>query len=147
MLCLNVAVNEFEGCFTNYVDCQSLDLHKCLLLPLNSESDGNPSTEDESSKGHEDLSPHPLSGASDGVTNLSLSSHVEPVYMQQIGNAKISLSSSGVLLNGSLVPASTSPVFLNGNSFIQGHNGVILNGLNVGNTQTYAKLLIPLLNV
>ncbi|XP_008537374.1 homeobox protein SIX4 isoform X1 [Equus przewalskii] len=101
-----------------------------------SESDGNPSTEDESSKGHEDLSPHPLSGSSDGVTNLSLSSHMEPVYMQQIGNAKISLSSSGVLLNGSLVPASTSPVFLNGNSFIQGPNGVILNGLNVGNTQT-----------
>ncbi|XP_010845961.1 PREDICTED: homeobox protein SIX4 isoform X3 [Bison bison bison] len=80
-----------------------------------SESDGNPSTEDESSKGHEDLSPHQLSGSSDGVTNLSLSSHLEPVYMQQIGNAKISLSSSGVLLNGSLVPASTSPVFLNGN--------------------------------
>ncbi|XP_076978574.1 homeobox protein SIX4 isoform X2 [Tamandua tetradactyla] len=101
-----------------------------------SESDGNPSTEDESSKGHEDLSPHPLTGSSDGVTNLSLSSHMEPVYMQQIGNAKISLSSSGVLLNGSLVPASTSPVFLNGNSFIQGPNGVILNGLNVGNTQT-----------
>ncbi|XP_066244540.1 homeobox protein SIX4 isoform X1 [Saccopteryx leptura] len=100
-----------------------------------SESDGNPSTEDESSKGHEDLSPHPLSGSSDGVTNLSLSSHMEPVYMQQIGSAKI-LSSSGVLLNGSLVPASTSPVFLNGNSFIQGPNGVILNGLNMGNTQT-----------
>ncbi|XP_006864648.1 PREDICTED: homeobox protein SIX4 [Chrysochloris asiatica] len=101
-----------------------------------SESDGNPSTEDESSKGHEDLSPHPLSSSSDGVTNLSLSSHMEPVYMQQIGNAKISLSSSGVLLNGSLVPASTSPVFLNGNSFIQGPNGVLLNGLNVGNTQS-----------
>ncbi|XP_012923249.1 homeobox protein SIX4 isoform X2 [Heterocephalus glaber] len=101
-----------------------------------SESDGNPSTEDESSKGHEDLSPHPLSGSSDGVTNLSLSSHMEPVYMQQIGNTKIPLSSSGVLLNGSLVPASTSPVFLNGNSFIQGPNGVILNGLNVGNAQT-----------
>ncbi|XP_047716931.1 homeobox protein SIX4 isoform X2 [Prionailurus viverrinus] len=100
-----------------------------------SESDGNPSTEDESSKGHEDLSPHPLSSSSDSVTNLSLSSHMEPVYMQQLGNAKISLSSSGVLLNGSLVP-STSPVFLNGNSFIQGPNGVILNGLNVGNTQT-----------
>ncbi|XP_058511590.1 homeobox protein SIX4 isoform X2 [Ochotona princeps] len=102
-----------------------------------SESDGNPSTEDESSKGHEDLSPHPLSGSSDGsVTNLTLSGHMEPVYMQQIGNAKISFSSSGVLLNGSLVPASTSPVFLNGNSFIQGPSGVILNGLNVGNTQT-----------
>lgn len=110
---------------------------ECLgFPPLCSESDGNPSTEDESSKGHEDLSPHPLSGSSDSVANLSLPSHMEPVYMQQIGNAKISLSSSGVLLNGSLVPASTSPVFLNGNSFIQGPNGVILNGLNVGNTQT-----------
>ncbi|EHB16790.1 Homeobox protein SIX4 [Heterocephalus glaber] len=106
------------------------------LLQQLCESDGNPSTEDESSKGHEDLSPHPLSGSSDGVTNLSLSSHMEPVYMQQIGNTKIPLSSSGVLLNGSLVPASTSPVFLNGNSFIQGPNGVILNGLNVGNAQT-----------
>ncbi|XP_005399227.1 PREDICTED: homeobox protein SIX4 isoform X2 [Chinchilla lanigera] len=103
-----------------------------------SESDGNPSTEDESSKGHEDLSPHPLSGSSDGVASLSLSSHMEPVYMQQIGNTKIPLSSSGVLLNGSLVPAGTSPVFLNGNSFIQGPNGVILNGLNVGNAQTVA---------
>ncbi|XP_068948137.1 homeobox protein SIX4 [Petaurus breviceps papuanus] len=101
-----------------------------------SESDGNPSTEDESSKGHEDLSPHSLSSSSDGVTNLSLSSHMEPVYMQQIGNTKISLSSPGVLLNGGLVPASTSPVFLNGNSFIQGPNSVILNGLNVGNAQT-----------
>ncbi|XP_069888330.1 homeobox protein SIX4 isoform X1 [Dipodomys merriami] len=101
-----------------------------------SESDGNPSTEDECSKGHEDLSPHPISGSSDGVTNLSLSGHMEPVYMQQIGNAKISLSSSGVLLNGSLVPTNTSPVFLNGNSLIQGHNGVILNGLNVGSAQT-----------
>ncbi|XP_075386932.1 homeobox protein SIX4 isoform X2 [Tenrec ecaudatus] len=101
-----------------------------------SESDGNPSTEDESSKGHEDLSPHPLSASSDGVTNLSLPGPMEPVYMQQIGNAKISLSSSRVLLNGSLVPASTSPVFLNGNSFIQGPNGVILNGLNVGNAQS-----------
>ncbi|DAA25163.1 TPA: hypothetical protein BOS_11126 [Bos taurus] len=116
--------------------CNGAEELRVLGKGSDSESDGNPSTEDESSKGHEDLSPHQLSGSSDGVTNLSLSSHLEPVYMQQIGNAKISLSSSGVLLNGSLVPASTSPVFLNGNSFIQGPNGVILNGLSVGNTQT-----------
>lgn len=118
------------------VKCHPLTFHSLASPTLSSESDGNPSTEDESSKGHEDLSPHSLSSPSDGVTNLSLSSPMEPVYMQQIGNAKISLSSSGVLLNGSLVPASTSPVFLNGNSFIQGPTGVILNGLNVGNTQT-----------
>ncbi|EOB04471.1 Homeobox protein SIX4, partial [Anas platyrhynchos] len=101
-----------------------------------SESDGNPSTEDESSKGQEDLSPHPLSSSSDGVTSLSLPSHMEPVYMQQLGNTKIALSSSGVLLNGNLVPASTSPVFLNGSSFLQGPNGVILNGLSMGASQT-----------
>ncbi|KFV61906.1 Homeobox protein SIX4, partial [Dryobates pubescens] len=101
-----------------------------------SESDGNPSTEDESSKGQEDLSPHPLSGSTDGIASLSLPGHTEPVYMQQLGNTKIALSSSGVLLNGNLVPASTSPVFLNGSSFLQGPNGVILNGLSVGASQT-----------
>ncbi|XP_038612539.1 homeobox protein SIX4 [Tachyglossus aculeatus] len=103
-----------------------------------SESDGNPSTEDESSKGQEDLSPHPLSNSSDGITSLTLSSHMEPVYMQQIGNTKISLSPSGVLLNGSLVPASPSPVFLNSSSFIQGPNGTILNGLGVDESQAAA---------
>lgn len=60
---------------------------------------------------------------------------MESVYMQQLGGTKISLSSSGVLLNGNLVPSSPSPVFLNGASFIQGPNGVILNGLNVGASQ------------
>ncbi|XP_067411003.1 homeobox protein SIX4-like [Emydura macquarii macquarii] len=104
-----------------------------------SESDGNPSTEDESSKGQEDLSPHPNS--SDGTTSLD-PSHMEPVYMQQLGNTKISLSSSGVLLNGNLVPASASSVFLNGSSFLQGPNGVILNGLNMGTSQ--AVTLNPL---
>ncbi|XP_010015813.1 PREDICTED: homeobox protein SIX4 [Nestor notabilis] len=107
-----------------------------LSIFSHSESDGNPSTEDESSKGQEDLSPHPLSSSSDGVTSLSLPGHMEPVYMQQLGNTKIALSSSGVLLNGNLVPASTSPVFLNGSSFLQGPNGVILNGLSVGASQT-----------
>ncbi|XP_044128598.1 homeobox protein SIX4 [Bufo gargarizans] len=99
-----------------------------------SESDGNHSTEDESSKGQDDLSPHTLSH-SDGVSNLNLSSHPDAVYMQHIGN-KISLGSSGVLLNGSLVSSNTSPVFLNGGSFIQGPNGVLLNGINVANSQT-----------
>lgn len=107
-----------------------------LSIFSHSESDGNPSTEDESSKGREDLSPHPLSSSSDGVTSLSLPGHMEPVYMQQLGNTKIALSSSGVLLNGNLMPASTSPVFLNGSSFLQGPNGVILNGLSVGTSQT-----------
>ncbi|XP_073494823.1 homeobox protein SIX4 isoform X2 [Phyllobates terribilis] len=99
-----------------------------------SESDGNHSTEDESSKGQDDLSPHPLPN-SDGVSNISLPAHADTVYMQHIGN-KISLGSSGVLLNGSLVSSNTSPVFLNGGSFIQGPNGVLLNGLNVANSHT-----------
>ncbi|KAE8586980.1 hypothetical protein XENTR_v10021826 [Xenopus tropicalis] len=100
-----------------------------------SESDGNHSTEDESSKGQDDLSPHPLSNSSDGVSNINPLGPADAVYMQHIGN-KISLSPSGVLLNGSLVPTNTSPVFLNGSSFIQGPNGVLLNGLNVANSQT-----------
>ncbi|XP_073427227.1 homeobox protein SIX4 isoform X1 [Dendrobates tinctorius] len=99
-----------------------------------SESDGNHSTEDESSKGQDDLSPHPLPN-SDGISNISLPAHADTVYMQHIGN-KISLGSSGVLLNGSLVSSNTSPVFLNGGSFIQGPNGVLLNGLSVANSQT-----------
>ncbi|XP_075187160.1 homeobox protein SIX4 isoform X1 [Anomaloglossus baeobatrachus] len=99
-----------------------------------SESDGNHSTEDESSKGQDDLSPHPLP-SSDGLSNISLPAHADAVYMQHIGN-KISLGSSGVLLNGSLVSSNTSPVFLNGGSFIQGPNGVLLNGLNVANSPT-----------
>ncbi|KAM8920977.1 homeobox protein SIX4-like [Pelodytes ibericus] len=100
-----------------------------------SESDGNHSTEDESSKGQDDLSPHPLSNSSDGVSNMNLTGHTDTVYMQHIGN-KISLGPSGVLLNGSLVSSNNSPVFLNGGSFIQGPNGVLLNGLNVANSQT-----------
>ncbi|KAH0620292.1 hypothetical protein JD844_020471 [Phrynosoma platyrhinos] len=64
---------------------------------------------------------------------------MEPVYMQQLGNSKISLSSSGVLLNGNLVPSSPSPVFLNNTSFIQGPNGVLLNGLSVGASQALSS--------
>ncbi|XP_018086152.2 homeobox protein SIX4 isoform X2 [Xenopus laevis] len=100
-----------------------------------SESDGNHSTEDESSKGQDDMSPHLLSNSSDGVSNINPLGPADALYMQHIGN-KISLSPSGLLLNGSLVPTNTSPVFLNGSSFIQGPNGVLLNGLNVANSQT-----------
>ncbi|XP_018417561.1 PREDICTED: homeobox protein SIX4 [Nanorana parkeri] len=102
-----------------------------------SESDGNHSTEDESSKGHDDLSPNPLSNSSDGISNINLSTQADTVYMQQIGN-KISLSSPGMLLNGSLVSSNPSSVFLNGGSFIQGPNGVLLNGINMANSQTVA---------
>ncbi|XP_026525954.1 homeobox protein SIX4 [Notechis scutatus] len=103
-----------------------------------SESDGNPSTEDESSKGQEDLSPRSLASTSDGGTSLSLPSPMEQVYMQQLGNSKISLSSSGVLLNGNLMPPNPS-VFLNGTSFIQGPNGLLLNGLGVGSSQAVSS--------
>lgn len=100
-----------------------------------SESDGNHSTEDESSKGHDDLSPNPLSNSSDGISNINLPSQADTLYMQQIGN-KISLGSPGVLLNGNLLSSNPSSVFLNGGSFIQGPNGVLLNGINVANSQT-----------
>ncbi|KAK3573674.1 hypothetical protein QTP86_030774 [Hemibagrus guttatus] len=42
--------------------------------PSKSESDGNHSTEDERSKGHEDLSPCPFSGHTEGMTSTFLSS-------------------------------------------------------------------------
>ncbi|XP_039175424.1 homeobox protein SIX4 [Crotalus tigris] len=103
-----------------------------------SESDGNPSTEDESSKGQEDLSPRSLASTSDGGASLSLPSPMEQVYMQQLGNSKISLSSSGVLLNGNLMPPNPS-VFLNGTSFIQGPNGLLLNGLSMGTSQAVSS--------
>ncbi|XP_005986478.1 homeobox protein SIX4 isoform X1 [Latimeria chalumnae] len=101
-----------------------------------SESDGNHSTEDESSKGQDDMSPHPLANSSNGVTNISVSDHTETVFLQQTGNQKISPGSSGVLLNGNLVTSCASPVFLNGNTILSGTNSAILNGVGMSSGQT-----------
>ncbi|KAL4656324.1 homeobox protein SIX4 [Arapaima gigas] len=105
-----------------------------------SESDGNHSTEDESSKGQDDLSPRPISNSPDGVTSLggvpmgtTLDSNL---VIQQIGDVKMS-SSSSVVFNGSLVTTSPATVFHNGTSYIQAPGNIIFNGLNLG-AQTLA---------
>ncbi|XP_035529706.1 homeobox protein SIX4a [Morone saxatilis] len=105
-----------------------------------SESDGNHSTEDESSKGQEELSPRPLSNSSDGViTHGNLPIQTGPldsgVVIQQIGDIKLPPgSSSGGLYNGSLVTNNTSStVFHNGgSSYLHTPGNILFNGLNLG---------------
>ncbi|XP_069772386.1 homeobox protein SIX4-like [Narcine bancroftii] len=101
-----------------------------------SESDGNHSTEDESSKGQDDMSPRPLSNPSEGLSQSNTHSHSEGMFMHHIGELKPSQNSSGILLNGNLVATNGSPVFYNGSPFIQGPTGVLVNGLSLGNAQT-----------
>ncbi|XP_072127470.1 homeobox protein SIX4-like [Mobula birostris] len=100
-----------------------------------SESDGNHSTEDESTKGQDDMSPRPLSNPSEGMNQSNIHIHPEGMCMHHIGELKPSQSSSGILLNGNLVTSNGSPVFYNGGSFIQGPTGVLVNGLSLGNAQ------------
>lgn len=105
-----------------------------------SESDGNHSTEDESSKGQEELSPRPLSNSSDGViTHGTLPIQTGPldsgVVIQQIGDIKLPPgSSSSGLYNGSLVTSNTSStVFHNGgSSYLHTPGNILFNGLNLG---------------
>lgn len=105
-----------------------------------SESDGNHSTEDESSKGQEELSPRPLSNSSDGViTHGTLPIQTGPldsgVVIQQIGDIKLPPGSSGGgLYNGSLVTSNTSStVFHNGgSSYLHTPGNILFNGLNLG---------------
>ncbi|XP_067099242.1 homeobox protein SIX4a [Osmerus mordax] len=104
-----------------------------------SESDGNHSTEDESSKGQEELSPRPLSNSSDGTIShgglpLQTSSLDSGVIIQQIGDIKMPPgSSTGVLFNGNLVTSNNSTVFHNGgSSYLQAPSNILFNGLNLG---------------
>ncbi|XP_036927010.1 homeobox protein SIX4a [Acanthopagrus latus] len=105
-----------------------------------SESDGNHSTEDESSKGQEELSPRPLSNSSDGVIThgalpIQTGSMDSGVVIQQIGDIKLPPgSSSGGLYNGSLVTSNTSStVFHNGgSSYLHTPGNILFNGLNLG---------------
>uniref|UniRef100_A0A668A9D0 SIX homeobox 4a n=1 Tax=Myripristis murdjan TaxID=586833 RepID=A0A668A9D0_9TELE len=105
-----------------------------------SESDGNHSTEDESTKGQEELSPRPLSNSSDGaITHGSLPLQTGPldsgVVIQQIGDIKMPAgSSSGGLYNGNLVTSNTSStVFHNGgSSYLHTPSNILFNGLNLG---------------
>uniref|UniRef100_A0A3Q3J9B4 Homeobox domain-containing protein n=1 Tax=Monopterus albus TaxID=43700 RepID=A0A3Q3J9B4_MONAL len=102
-----------------------------------SESDGNHSTEDESSKGQEELSPRPLSNSSDGVIThgVQTGSLDSGVVIQQIGDIKMPPgSTSGSLYNGSLVTSNTSStVFHNGgSSYLHTPGNILFNGFNLG---------------
>lgn len=112
----------------------------CNFLSVLSESDGNHSTEDESSKGQEELSPRPLSNSSDGViTHGTLPIQSGPldsgVVIQQIGDIKVPPGSGGGgLYNGSLATSNTpSTVFHNGgSSYLSSPGNILFNGLNLG---------------
>ncbi|XP_030626907.1 homeobox protein SIX4b [Chanos chanos] len=99
-----------------------------------SESDGNHSTEDESSKGQEDLSPPPLSSGSTGSATHGTAPPVVfsdsgTTVIQQIGDVKMpSHPSGGMGFSGDL--ANTSTHFLNGGAYVQSHGtSTLLNGL------------------
>ncbi|XP_017565973.1 homeobox protein SIX4b [Pygocentrus nattereri] len=98
-----------------------------------SESDGNHSTEDESSKAQEDLSPRPLSSGSTGSTTHGSSPAVvysdgTTTVIQQIGDVKMSPLSAGMGFNGDM--ASVNSHYLNGGAYVQSHgNNSVLNGL------------------
>ncbi|KAG5857724.1 hypothetical protein ANANG_G00022410 [Anguilla anguilla] len=102
-----------------------------------SESDGNHSTEDESSKGQDDLSPRPLSNSSDGMAAhgaLPIAGALDSgVVIQQIGDIKMSSASGGgVVFNGNLVTTNPPTIFHNGSSYIQAPSNILFNGLNLG---------------
>ncbi|CAL8286854.1 unnamed protein product [Lota lota] len=105
-----------------------------------SESDGNHSTEDESCKGQEELSPRPLSNCSDGTVThgnppLHTGSQDGGVVIQQIGDIKMPPhSGSGGLYNGGLGSGNgNSGTFHNsGSSYLHGAGNILFNGLNLG---------------
>ncbi|KAK3516645.1 hypothetical protein QTP70_022017 [Hemibagrus guttatus] len=98
-----------------------------------SESDGNHSTEDESSKGQDELSPRPLSSGSAGSVALGTSPAVTysdgaTTVIQQIGDAKMSPLAPGMGFNGDLT--NTNSHYLNGGAYVQSHgSNSLLNGL------------------
>lgn len=96
-----------------------------------SESDGNHSTEDESSKGQEDLSPRPLSSGSSssathGTAPPTVYSDGGTTVIQQIGDVKMS-SHAGMGFNGDLT--SVNAHYMNGGAYAQSHSNPLLNGL------------------
>ncbi|KAM3829916.1 homeobox protein SIX5 [Vipera latastei] len=96
--------------------------------PSKSESDGNPSTEDECSRGPEDME------AAGGLST----SHEGIAAPGGLFLPAACTSASSILLNGNFITASSPPaMLLNGGSVIQTPTGgVILNRLTLGDNQT-----------
>ncbi|XP_051945948.1 homeobox protein SIX4-like [Xyrauchen texanus] len=101
------------------------------------ESDGNHSTEDESSKGQVSLSPCPMSICGDGTmvnaaVPLCSGALDAGVMVQQIGDSRNSVSPPSVIFNGVSVNAPTS-VFHNGTpTFLSSTGHVLFSGMNLG---------------
>ncbi|XP_017357993.1 homeobox protein SIX5 isoform X2 [Cebus imitator] len=97
--------------------------------PCKSESDGNPTTEDESSRSPEDLErgAAPVSAEAAAQSSIFLAGASPPAPCP---------ASSSILVNGSFLAASSSPaVLLNGGP-------VIINGLALGEASSLGPLLL-----
>ncbi|TFJ98013.1 protein phosphatase 1 regulatory subunit 15A [Platysternon megacephalum] len=98
--------------------------------PSKSESDGNPSTEDELSRGPEE-------------TELAVGTPAVPDGAVTSGNlflpapAGACSGASSILLNGNFITtAGPQAMLLNGGSVLQAPGGVLINGLALGDSQT-----------
>ncbi|ELW71127.1 Homeobox protein SIX5 [Tupaia chinensis] len=97
--------------------------------PCKSESDGNPTTEDESSRSPEDLERGVAPVAAEAPT-------AGPVFLAGTTPAAPCPASSSILVNGSFLAASSSPaVLLNGSP-------VIINSLALGEASSLGPLLL-----
>uniref|UniRef100_A0A8C2UGQ4 SIX homeobox 5 n=1 Tax=Chinchilla lanigera TaxID=34839 RepID=A0A8C2UGQ4_CHILA len=96
--------------------------------PCKSESDGNPTTEDESSRSPEDLERGvaPVAAEAPAQSSIFLAGPTPPAPCP---------ASSSILVNGSFLAASSSPVLLNGSP-------VIINSLALGEASSLGPLLL-----
>ena len=99
------------------------------ILSLASESDGNPTTEDESSRSPEDLERGAASAAAEGPAPGS-------IFLAGASPPAPCPASSSILVNGSFLAAGSSPaVLLNGSP-------VIINSLALGEASGLGPLLL-----
>ncbi|XP_021497885.1 homeobox protein SIX5 [Meriones unguiculatus] len=97
--------------------------------PCKSESDGNPTTEDESSRSPEDLERSVASVAAEAPTQ-------SPIFLAGATPPATCPASSSILVNGSFLAASSPPaVLLNGSP-------VIINSLALGEASSLGPLLL-----
>lgn len=96
-----------------------------------SESDGNHSTEDESSKGQESLSPCPMSTCADGTVPLCSGALEAGVIIQQVEDSRNSISPPSVIFNGVSINTPTS-IYHNGTPFLSSTGHMLFSGMNVG---------------
>ncbi|XP_043942558.1 homeobox protein SIX5-like [Protopterus annectens] len=99
--------------------------------PSKCESDGNHSTEDESSRGAEPVEPE-LNVPMTVSTGQEEAQVLNAAFLQ---TSSAPTSTSSLLLNGTVL-SNAQPVLLNGSAVLQASSGVIINGLTLGDGQT-----------